>query len=232
MSRPVVVGIAAVVAAVVFAALLLSEPPPDPIRAGQPAPTFELARLDGIWGSGDAWAGRNRQKLDEFRQHRDAQWDAETAAHEAMLAELQASEARRLSPAPAAADMPPALEDRSAAAYDRLWKLPPPAAPAAEVPPPASGSNHAAAESCSDGPERNLDLDVAAARLKRAYAPPRELAMPPVEQPRRVPPSDRQKTFRRERLQWRVGVDATRGFGGANKLGNGRSTACSGRGHE
>jgi thiol-disulfide isomerase/thioredoxin len=47
VSRPVVVGIAAVVAAVVFAALLLSEPPPDPIRTGQPAPPFELARLDG-----------------------------------------------------------------------------------------------------------------------------------------------------------------------------------------
>jgi peroxiredoxin len=47
LSRGVVVAIAAVVAGVVFAALLFSEPPPDPIRPGQPAPAFELALLDG-----------------------------------------------------------------------------------------------------------------------------------------------------------------------------------------
>jgi peroxiredoxin len=35
------------VAAAVFAALWLSEPPPDPIRPGLPAPAFSLPRLDG-----------------------------------------------------------------------------------------------------------------------------------------------------------------------------------------
>jgi hypothetical protein len=165
--------------------------------------TIELARLDGIWGSGDAWAGRNREKLDEFRQQGDAQWDAETAAHEAMLAGLQASEARQLSAAAAAdeAKSLSTLEHRSAAAYDRLWKLPPPAAAAAEVPQPTSGASHAAAEPCSDGPERNLDSDDVADRLKEAYAPHSALPPSSAAQPRRVPLSNRQKAFRRERLR-------------------------------
>lgn len=47
MSRRVALGLAATIAAVAFAALLVSEPAPDPIRAGQPAPVFELPLLDG-----------------------------------------------------------------------------------------------------------------------------------------------------------------------------------------
>lgn len=46
-SRRLALGLAATVAAVVFAALLVSEPSPDPIRAGEPAPVFELPLLDG-----------------------------------------------------------------------------------------------------------------------------------------------------------------------------------------
>jgi len=40
-------ALAAAAAAAVSAVFWLSKPPPDPIRAGQVAPTFELARLDG-----------------------------------------------------------------------------------------------------------------------------------------------------------------------------------------
>lgn len=47
MSRPLALGIAVVVGIAVFAALLLSEPPADPIRAGQAAPAFELPLLSG-----------------------------------------------------------------------------------------------------------------------------------------------------------------------------------------
>ena len=46
ISRRLVFGAAVAVAAVAVAVLLVSEPEPDPIRAGQPAPTFELPRLD------------------------------------------------------------------------------------------------------------------------------------------------------------------------------------------
>jgi peroxiredoxin len=46
-SRFGALGLAAAVAVAVFAALWFSEPPPDPIRAGQEAPLFELPRLDG-----------------------------------------------------------------------------------------------------------------------------------------------------------------------------------------
>jgi peroxiredoxin len=46
-SRSLVVGVAVAVAAVVFAVLLLSEPAPDPIRPGQPAPAFTVQPLDG-----------------------------------------------------------------------------------------------------------------------------------------------------------------------------------------
>jgi peroxiredoxin len=47
MSRRLALGLAATVVAVVLAALLVSEPSPDPIRAGQPAPAFELPLVDG-----------------------------------------------------------------------------------------------------------------------------------------------------------------------------------------
>ncbi|MBS1106771.1 MAG: alkyl hydroperoxide reductase/Thiol specific antioxidant/Mal allergen [Deltaproteobacteria bacterium] len=47
MSRRLALGLAAAVAAVVLAALLVSEPSPDPIRAGEPAPVFALPLLDG-----------------------------------------------------------------------------------------------------------------------------------------------------------------------------------------
>jgi peroxiredoxin len=47
LSRRLALGLAATLAAVVLAALLVSEPAPDPIRAGQPAPVFELPLLDG-----------------------------------------------------------------------------------------------------------------------------------------------------------------------------------------
>ena len=47
MSRRLVLGLAATAAAIVIAVLLVSEPAPDPIRAGQPAPGFELPLLDG-----------------------------------------------------------------------------------------------------------------------------------------------------------------------------------------
>jgi peroxiredoxin len=58
-SRRHVVVIAAAVAAAVLAALLLSEPVPDPIRAGQPAPDFQLPRLsDGSPVSLGALRGR------------------------------------------------------------------------------------------------------------------------------------------------------------------------------
>ena len=46
-SQRLALGVAVAVALAVFAALLLSEPAPDPIRAGQPAPAFELPLLDG-----------------------------------------------------------------------------------------------------------------------------------------------------------------------------------------
>jgi peroxiredoxin len=40
-------GSALLVAGIVFAVLLLSQPGPDPVRAGQPAPGFDLPRLEG-----------------------------------------------------------------------------------------------------------------------------------------------------------------------------------------
>ena len=46
-SRFGALGLAAAVAAAVFAVLWLSEPPPDPLRAGRPAPDFVLPRLGG-----------------------------------------------------------------------------------------------------------------------------------------------------------------------------------------
>jgi len=47
LSRRFAIGMAAGVAVVVFGLLVLSPPPEDPIRPGQPAPGFELPRLDG-----------------------------------------------------------------------------------------------------------------------------------------------------------------------------------------
>ena len=47
MSRRLALGIAFGVGLAVFGALLLSPPGADPIRPGQPAPTFTLPRLDG-----------------------------------------------------------------------------------------------------------------------------------------------------------------------------------------
>jgi peroxiredoxin len=46
-SRSLALGAAVAVAAIVFAVMLLSPPEPDPIRAGQPAPGFDLPLLDG-----------------------------------------------------------------------------------------------------------------------------------------------------------------------------------------
>lgn len=64
MSRGLAVGLAAAVAAVALAALLVSEPSPDPIRAGQPAPVFALPLLDG--GSVDLASLRGRIVLLNF----------------------------------------------------------------------------------------------------------------------------------------------------------------------
>ena len=47
MPRPLALGLAVAVGVAVFVALLLSEPAPDPIRPGQPAPGFELPLLAG-----------------------------------------------------------------------------------------------------------------------------------------------------------------------------------------
>jgi peroxiredoxin len=47
VSRSLALGLAVAVAVAVFAALLLSDPPVDPIRPGQPAPGFELPLLTG-----------------------------------------------------------------------------------------------------------------------------------------------------------------------------------------
>jgi hypothetical protein len=138
--------------------------------------TIELARLDGIWGSGDAWAGRNRQKLNDFQQQRDAQWDAQLAADEAMLADL---EARGGGMPPAAEDEAalPAAHDRPAdGTYERLWNLPADAAPRAEVTNGARDASNDANEVSSEGRERKLDMDLLADRLKKAYAPPEDLA--------------------------------------------------------
>lgn len=47
MSQRLAIALGLGIAAAVFVALLLAPPPEDPIRPGQPAPTFELPRLDG-----------------------------------------------------------------------------------------------------------------------------------------------------------------------------------------
>ena len=178
--------------------------------------TIELARLDGIWGSGDAWAGRNRQKLAEYQEPRNARWDAQTAQNEAILADIKAINERRIyeaqrsaagrqnppAPAPAAASPPAAIQSAPAAAYDRLW-ISPPAAPAgAEVAAALSGASSAAADICSDGPERNLAADAVADRLQKAYAPGDDLTQPPAaRQRRRLPAADRENALRRQRLR-------------------------------
>ncbi len=169
--------------------------------------TIELARLDGVWGSGDAWAGRNREKLEEFQRQRDAQWQAESAEHEAILANLRAAGAQQRSPAaaPAGPANPPAAiasETPPAATYERLWKLPATAAPGAEVAEAAGDASDAATDVCGDGPARNLQTDLIAERLKTAYAPREEPAQEPAaHEPRRLPSADRELAFRRERLR-------------------------------
>jgi hypothetical protein len=160
--------------------------------------TIELARLDGIWGSGDAWAGRNREKLEEFQRQRDAQWQAESAEHEAILANLRAAGAQQRSPAatPAGPANPPA------ATYERLWKLPATAAPGTEVAAAAGDASDAATDVCGDGPKPNLEPELVAERLKTAYAPRAEPAQgPAAHEPHRLPPADRELAFRRERLR-------------------------------
>jgi peroxiredoxin len=51
-SRFGALGLAAAVAAAVFAVLWLSEPPPEPLGPGQPAPAFALPRLAPADGAG------------------------------------------------------------------------------------------------------------------------------------------------------------------------------------
>lgn len=165
--------------------------------------TIELARLDGIWGSGDAWAGRNREKLEEFRQKRDGEWDAETARNEAMQAEMGALQARRILPAASAAGPanPPAAmasENPPALTYERLWNLPPAAAAPVGVAATARDASDAARDVCSDGPARNLEAELIAERLKKAYAP-QEPAEAPAAQPTGVPPANREQALHRDR---------------------------------
>ncbi|HUE72716.1 MAG TPA: hypothetical protein VMP01_17655, partial [Pirellulaceae bacterium] len=165
--------------------------------------TIELARLDGVWGSGDAWAGRNREKLEEFRQERDREWDAETACNEATLAELGALPAQEMSPAapPAGLANPPAAtasENPPALTYERLWNLPPAAAAGAGVAATARDASDAATDVCSDGPARNLETELIAERLKKAYAP-QEPAEAPAAQPTWVPPENGEQALRRDR---------------------------------
>jgi hypothetical protein len=93
--------------------------------------TIELARLDGIWGQGDAWAGRNRQKLAEYQEPRNARWDAQTAENEAIVAGIEAANEKILATAAKARSAAaPQTETQSQpeAAYERLWNSPAPAA--------------------------------------------------------------------------------------------------------
>jgi hypothetical protein len=170
--------------------------------------TIELARLDGVWGSGDAWAGRNREKLAEFQEPRNARWDAQTAQNEAILADMRAFNQQQMAQfrdraaaggnGPAAA--PAGMQSPPDATYERLCNSPPAAPPDAEVAAAARGASDAAADLCSDGPERNLSSEVIADRLQKAYAPPEELAQrPAARQSRRLPPADREKAFHRQR---------------------------------
>ena len=57
-SRRLALGATIAVAAVVFVLLLVSEPAPDPIRPGQPAPGFDLPLLDGAQVSLESLRGR------------------------------------------------------------------------------------------------------------------------------------------------------------------------------
>ena len=147
--------------------------------------TVELARLDGIWGQGDAWAGRNREKLDEFQAPRNARWDAQTAKNEAFVAGIHAANEQILAaasrapvgtagPAAAPAKGGPATKTQSppAATDERLWNSPPAAAAESELAPQCACATTPAEEPYDDCRQRNLNPEQPAGAPQNAYAPP------------------------------------------------------------
>jgi hypothetical protein len=147
--------------------------------------TLELARLDGIWGQGDAWAGRNRQKLAEYQEPRNARWDARTAANEAFVAGIHAANEKILAaasrapvatagPAEAPAEGGAATNAKSPpeAAYERLWNSPRADAAASELAPQCACANTPAEEPCDDCRQRNFNPEQPAGAPQNAYAPP------------------------------------------------------------
>ena len=154
---------------------------------------IETARLDGIMGSPNTWAGRNRRKLDEFQQQH---WEELHQATDRPRPTTVQGPKSKVQSQPGPGDSGQRNVGRAPenASVEPLWNLPPAAVAVNEVAQEAVDATAALQATCAAAPSHKPAAAPPASERRNPYAPPASL---PVEQDRAGSEESDQRIARR-----------------------------------